>query len=176
MHRPPARRLPLPYLQIINPLEGFIGTEDQDRNKQIRSNPSIRRKTFLKLSIPLARISGTRIIGSMASPFFFYLLTPLIFLHSLIFPNNLPSRVLLMDSDVQEHIETWLSQLDDKQRAVVARRFGLDGQEAATLEELGNELGVTRERVRQIQLEALKRLRRILQQEGYSGDALFKEV
>src|SRR5438105_8334602 len=92
MHRPPARRLPLPYLQIINPLEGFIGTEDQDRNKQICSNPSIRRKTFLKLSIPLARISGNRIIGSMASPFFFYLLTPLIFLHSLIFPNNLPSR------------------------------------------------------------------------------------
>src|SRR5205085_11196736 len=33
MHRPPARRLPLPYLQIINPLEGFIGTEDQARNK-----------------------------------------------------------------------------------------------------------------------------------------------
>src|SRR5213082_1039174 len=93
MHRPPARRLPLPYLQSINPLEGFIGTEDQARNKQICSNPSIRRKTFLKLSIPLARISGTRIIGSMASPFFFYLLTPLIFLHSLIFPNNLPSRV-----------------------------------------------------------------------------------
>src|SRR5436853_546228 len=61
-------------------------------NRQICSNPSIRRKTFLKLSIPLARISGTRIIGSMASPFFFYLLTPLIFLHSLIFPNNLPSR------------------------------------------------------------------------------------
>src|SRR5947208_3997506 len=63
-------------------------------NRQICSNPSIRRKTFLKLSIPLARISGTRIIGSMASPFFFYLLTPLIFLHSLIFPNNLPSRVI----------------------------------------------------------------------------------
>src|SRR5207302_8926969 len=33
MHRPPARRLPLPYLQIINPLEGVIGTEDQARNK-----------------------------------------------------------------------------------------------------------------------------------------------
>jgi hypothetical protein len=37
------------------------------------SNPSARQKIFLKLSIPLARISGTRIIGSMASPFFFYL-------------------------------------------------------------------------------------------------------
>jgi RNA polymerase nonessential primary-like sigma factor len=89
---------------------------------------------------------------------------------------NIDPAVLLQDTDVQEHIETWLSQLDDKQRAVVARRFGLDGREAATLEELGNELGVTRERVRQIQLEALKRLRWILQQEGYSGDALFKEV
>jgi RNA polymerase nonessential primary-like sigma factor len=89
---------------------------------------------------------------------------------------NIDPAVLLQDTDVQEHIETWLSQLDDKQRAVVTRRFGLDGREAATLEELGNELGVTRERVRQIQLEALKRLRWILQQEGYSGDALFKEV
>src|ERR687887_1613307 len=33
MHCPPARRLPLPHLEIINPLEGFIGTEDQARNK-----------------------------------------------------------------------------------------------------------------------------------------------
>src|ERR671922_1277464 len=33
MHRPPARRLPRPYLQIINPLESFIGAEDQARNK-----------------------------------------------------------------------------------------------------------------------------------------------
>src|ERR671937_2333225 len=33
MHRPPARRLPLPYLQIINPLEGLVGAEDQTRNK-----------------------------------------------------------------------------------------------------------------------------------------------
>src|SRR6184192_4348500 len=59
--------------------------------RNVGSNPSARQKTFLKLSIPLARISGTRIIGSMALPFFFYP-TPLIFLHSPIFPNNLPSR------------------------------------------------------------------------------------
>src|SRR5437016_6607632 len=73
-------------------------------NRQICSNPSIRRKTFLKLSIPLARISGTRIIGSMASPFFFYLLTPLIFLHSLIFPNNLPSRVHEFPPQLLQHV------------------------------------------------------------------------
>ena len=65
-------------------------------NRQTCSNPSPRQKIFLKLSSPLARISGTRIIASMAPPFFFYL-TPLIFLHSPIFPNNLPSRVYLQN-------------------------------------------------------------------------------
>src|SRR6056297_2162503 len=73
---------------------------------------------------------------------------------------NTDPSVLLQDRDVQAHIELWLSKLNDKQRAVVERRFGLYGREIATLEEVGNELGVTRERVRQIQIEALRRLRR----------------
>jgi RNA polymerase nonessential primary-like sigma factor len=89
---------------------------------------------------------------------------------------NIDPAVLLQDKDMRDHVAIWLSQLDDKQRAVVQRRFGLDGQEIATLEEIGNELGVTRERVRQIQSEALRRLRWILQQEGYSVETLFKEV
>ena len=89
---------------------------------------------------------------------------------------NIDPAVLLQDKDMRDHVAIWLSQLDDKQRAVLQRRFGLDGQEIATLEEIGNELGVTRERVRQIQSEALRRLRWILQQEGYSVETLFKEV
>ena len=64
----------------------------------------------------------------------------------------------------------------DKQRAVVERRFGLDGREIATLEEVGLEIGVTRERVRQIQIEALRRLRHILEREGFSGDALLAYI
>ncbi len=48
------------------------------------------------------------------------------------------------------------------------RRFGLGGQERATLEQVGNEIGVTRERVRQIQIDALRRLRKILENEGFS--------
>ena len=56
----------------------------------------------------------------------------------------------------------WLSQLSEKQREVVIRRFGLRGHEMSTLEEVGTEIGLTRERVRQIQVEALKRLREIL--------------
>ncbi len=85
-----------------------------------------------------------------------------------------PSQ-LLQNSDVQEHIDTWLEQLSEKQCAVVERRFGLHGREVATLEEIGNELGVTRERVRQIQIEAIKRLRQILQRQGFSLDTLYLE-
>lgn len=88
---------------------------------------------------------------------------------------NLDPSQLLQDSDVKRHIDTWLSQLTDKQCAVVERRFGLHGREVATLEEIGQELGVTRERVRQIQLEALRRLRQILQREGFSIDVLYNE-
>lgn len=87
---------------------------------------------------------------------------------------NRDPSVVLQDRDVQTHIEIWLSRLNSKQRAVVERRFGLHGREIATLEEVGNELGVTRERVRQIQIEALRRLRDILEREGFSMDTVFE--
>jgi len=87
---------------------------------------------------------------------------------------NTDPSVLLQDKDVQAHIDLWLSKLNEKQRAVVERRFGLHGREIATLEEVGNELGVTRERVRQIQIEALRRLREILEREGFSVDTVFE--
>ena len=86
--------------------------------------------------------------------------------------HNIDPSVLLQNDDVKEHIDLWLEQLTEKQRAVVELRFGLHDKEAATLENVGMELGVTRERVRQIQIEALKRLRRILKREGFSLDAL----
>ncbi len=86
--------------------------------------------------------------------------------------NTDPSE-LLQDEDVLANLETWIAQLSDKQREVVERRFGLHGYKISTLEEVGNEIGVTRERVRQIQMDALKRLREILEAEGFSSDALF---
>src|SRR5690554_2948022 len=75
--------------------------------------------------------------------------------------------------DLQSLIESWLNELNDKQREVVERRFGLNGREISTLEEVGADIGVTRERVRQIQVEALKRLRVILERAGFSVDSLF---
>lgn len=89
--------------------------------------------------------------------------------------HNLDPSLLLQNADVKRHIDNWLEQLTDKQCAVVERRFGLHGREVATLEEIGNELGVTRERVRQIQIEAIRRLRNILEREGFSLDTLFNE-
>jgi RNA polymerase nonessential primary-like sigma factor len=81
--------------------------------------------------------------------------------------------ILLQEEDLVRHMDLWLAQLSEKQRIVVERRFGLHGREIETLEEVGNAIGITRERVRQIQMEALKRLREILEREGYSGENLF---
>ncbi|HPF60311.1 MAG TPA: RNA polymerase sigma factor RpoS [Candidatus Competibacteraceae bacterium] len=86
--------------------------------------------------------------------------------------NNTDPSQLLQDADLNEKLESWLDQLNDKQKTVVKRRFGLCGQEKATLEQVGNEIGVTRERVRQIQIDALRRLRKILEGEGFSQDFL----
>jgi RNA polymerase nonessential primary-like sigma factor len=86
--------------------------------------------------------------------------------------NNLDPSVLLQDEDVRGNIDAWLSKLTDKQREVVERRFGLHGYDTSTLEQVGEQIGVTRERVRQIQIEALKRLREIMESQGYSGDVI----
>jgi RNA polymerase nonessential primary-like sigma factor len=75
--------------------------------------------------------------------------------------------------DVHDVLEKWLNRLNDKQRAVVERRFGLHGYDKRTLEQVGEEIGVTRERVRQIQMDALSRLRTIMESHGLSEEALF---
>ncbi|MFV2033214.1 MAG: RNA polymerase sigma factor RpoS [Gammaproteobacteria bacterium] len=84
--------------------------------------------------------------------------------------NNTDPSSILQDESVIEHLDEWLGELDDKQRDVVVRRFGLRNHARGTLEEVGVELGVTRERVRQIQMEALRKLRRILEHSGFSRD------
>ena len=80
-----------------------------------------------------------------------------------------PSELLQSDA-VNGHLDEWLNQLNDKQRSVIERRFGLHGFDNATLEQVAGELGVTRERVRQIQMDALKRLRLILENDGYTSE------
>jgi RNA polymerase nonessential primary-like sigma factor len=78
----------------------------------------------------------------------------------------------LEQAEIEQRIGEWVARLSEKQRQVIERRYGLNGNEVATLEALANDLGVTRERVRQIQLEALGQLRRQLLHAGISRDAV----
>ncbi len=88
--------------------------------------------------------------------------------------NALDPTERIQNEGLTAQLERWLTKLNDKQREVVERRFGLHGYEHSTLEQVAAELGVTRERVRQIQMDALKRLRHILEQDGFSVDTIFK--
>ncbi len=74
--------------------------------------------------------------------------------------------------EVETLVRQWIKMLNDKQRLVIRHRYGIDECELLTLEELALRLELTRERVRQIQLEALGQLRRILKRYGISRDAL----
>ena len=75
-------------------------------------------------------------------------------------------------SEMTVLVRDWLTRLPDKQRIVVMRRFGLDNDDPATLETLAEEMGVTRERVRQIQQEALIKLKRAMAARGVVRDSL----
>jgi RNA polymerase nonessential primary-like sigma factor len=82
--------------------------------------------------------------------------------------NNIDPAELLLDENLRNNLEDWLYQLSDVQREVLSRRYGLFDYDKATLEEVGQDIGLTRERVRQIQMDALKALRRILDKNGLS--------
>ncbi|MGE3153090.1 MAG: RNA polymerase sigma factor RpoD/SigA [Nitrospiraceae bacterium] len=72
----------------------------------------------------------------------------------------------------REELMNWVRQLPDKERMVVISRFGLDGGEAKTLEEIGRELGLTRERVRQIEMAALGKIRAAMERKTIRQDDL----
>lgn len=74
--------------------------------------------------------------------------------------------------EVDDLIARWVEQLPPKQRAVIERRYGLNDAEVCTLETIAVDLKLTRERVRQIQVEALDHLRRIIRRGGVSRDSL----
>jgi len=78
----------------------------------------------------------------------------------------------IQDVEVETLVREWINKLNEKQRVVIRHRYGIDECELMTLEELAEKLGLTRERVRQIQLEALGLLRRAIRRKGISRDVL----
>jgi len=86
-------------------------------------------------------------------------------------PNANPEG-LLQENELNDLVLQWVEQLSEKQRLVVERRYGLKGAEVTTLEAIAADLGLTRERVRQIQGEALNQLRRIIKRGGVDRDSV----
>ena len=70
---------------------------------------------------------------------------------------------MLSHKNMHGQLDGLLTVLDERERKIIDARFGLNGQKARTLEEVGQEFGVTRERIRQLQNIALRKLRRALQ-------------
>ncbi len=82
-----------------------------------------------------------------------------------------PERELTRN-DVEARLADWVAMLKPRQQAVLTLRFGLAGGEPQTLEAIGEVVGITRERVRQIQIEALRELHKILRRNAFSRDML----
>ncbi|MDO9141310.1 MAG: RNA polymerase sigma factor RpoS [Methylobacter sp.] len=79
----------------------------------------------------------------------------------------------IQEDGIKDNISKWIFDLSEKQREVICRRYGLCGYESSTLEQVAQELGVTRERVRQIQMDGLKKMKEILEDNGYSFESIF---
>lgn len=82
-----------------------------------------------------------------------------------------PDAALEM-AEMKKFVGAWVDELDSRQRAVIEKRFGFRGQETMTLEKVAESMGLTMERIRQIQVEALKQLRKRLAAEGVCKEML----
>jgi len=87
---------------------------------------------------------------------------------------NSPER-LISEENLIENLKVLLDELPRKQREVLIRRFGLLNHRQETLDQVGREVGLTRERVRQIQIDALRRLNMLLHRNGLSSEVIFSE-
>jgi RNA polymerase nonessential primary-like sigma factor len=108
----------------------------------------------LSLDAPLDRESGATLADGLADD------------------ESRAPELMLHVAEIESAVGGWLSELTPRQRLVIERRYGLNGQDVATLDTLAGEMGVTRERVRQIQGEALEKLRSKIAGRGYTRDAL----
>jgi RNA polymerase nonessential primary-like sigma factor len=163
-------RLPIHILKEINACLRAIQTLSQTLSHEPTAE-----EVALMLGKPVEEIKkvlgiNERITHSIDSPYMTDYERSLV--NSLPDESNPNPMVLLQDFELSKQFQSWLSTLNDKQRFIIERRFGIGGKDEATLEEIGAELGLTRERVRQIQTSAMKQLKELLKREGITRDSL----
>ena len=78
-------------------------------------------------------------------------------------PRTAPPEMEVLKNDDLETIGVLLAAIDDREATILRLRFGLDGEEPLTLKQIGERIGLTRERVRQIEIEALRKLNQKLE-------------
>jgi RNA polymerase nonessential primary-like sigma factor len=83
-----------------------------------------------------------------------------------------PPDLRIQNSEIEALLRCWIDALTDKHRLIIRHRYGIEDCDVLTLEELSNQLGITRERVRQIQVEALGQLRKMLRRRGITKETL----
>lgn len=81
--------------------------------------------------------------------------------------NNIDPSSMIHESDLQECVLRWMGLLQQREREVIMRRYGLGDYMPSTLEAVGTAIGLTRERVRQIQVSAVSKLKTIINKEGF---------
>lgn len=96
------------------------------------------------------------------------------FVESILDESASPLAEQVHEEGIKANVKVWLERLSKKQAEVICRRYGLCGYENSTLEVVANELGVTRERVRQIQMDGLKRLKEIIEVDGYTLESILQ--
>jgi len=149
----------LRHLETHGPAEGRDATLDDVAYLLGKPVDEVRRvlgyhEHVTSLDAPLDREQGTSVGDGVADE------------------GALAPELVLHNTEIEAWVRHWLDELGDRQRLVIERRYGLGGRDAATLEDVARELGVTRERVRQIQAEALDKLRARLKRRGLDRDAL----
>ncbi len=150
------------YLRAARELSQKLDHEPTpDEIAELIDKPVADVRRMLKLSERVESIDAVRDVGDRSR------------LEMVADENSPDPAAQVQRSDLFDKLDMLLSNLSDKHQEVISRRFGLRGHTRATLEEVGSEIGLTRERVRQIQVEGLSRLRRSLEEHGLSSDQLF---
>jgi RNA polymerase nonessential primary-like sigma factor len=149
----------LRYLEMHGPPEGRDVTLDDVAHLLGKPVDQVRRvlrynEHVTSLDAPMDRDGGVSVAEGMPDD------------------SALSPELLLHNAEIEAWVKQWMSELSERHRLVIERRYGLGGHDVATLEELAALLGVTRERVRQIQAEALDKLRSRLARRGLDRDAL----
>ncbi len=150
------------YLRAARELSQKLDHEPSaDEIAELIDKPVADVRRMLKLSERVESIDAVRDVGDRSR------------LEMVADENSPDPAAQVQRSDLFDKLDMLLSNLSEKHQEVISRRFGLRGHTRATLEEVGSEIGLTRERVRQIQVEGLSRLRRSLEEHGLSSDQLF---